>query len=212
MQLDIYNKDGSLSGEKITLSPDIFEIAPNDHALYQAVRTYRANQRQGTHKTKTYGEVSGSGKKLWRQKHTGRARIGALRSPLWKGGGTIFGPVPRDYSMKLPKQVKQLARKSALSVKAKESAIKIIEDFSFEKPATKEMVTILKALKISDKKTLLLVTAKDEQVYKSGRNIERFNVIEAAKASTYELLDNQVLLIQKSAVEIIEKTFHLKRI
>jgi large subunit ribosomal protein L4 len=212
MQLDIYNKDGSLSGEKITLSPDIFEIAPNDHALYQAVRTYRANQRQGTHKTKTYGEVSGSGKKLWRQKHTGRARIGALRSPLWKGGGTIFGPVPRDYSMKLPKQVKQLARKSALSVKAKESAIKIIEDFSFEKPATKEMVTILKALKISDKKTLLLVTAKDEQVYKSGRNIERFNVIEAAKASTYELLDNQVLLIQKSAVEVIEKTFHLKRI
>lgn len=212
MQLDIYKKDGSLSGEKITLSPDIFEIAPNDHALYQAVRTYRANQRQGTHKTKTYGEVSGSGKKLWRQKHTGRARIGALRSPLWKGGGTIFGPVPRDYSMKLPKQVKQLARKSALSVKAKESAIKIIEDFSFEKPATKEMVTILKALKISDKKTLLLVTAKDEQVYKSGRNIERFNVIEAAKASTYELLDNQVLLIQKSAVEIIEKTFHLKRI
>jgi len=212
MQLDIYKKDGSLSGEKITLSPDIFEIAPNDHALYQAVRTYRANQRQGTHKTKTYGEVSGSGKKLWRQKHTGRARIGALRSPLWKGGGTIFGPVPRDYSMKLPKQVKQLARKSALSVKAKESAIKIIEDFSFEKPATKEMVTILKALKISDKKTLLLVTAKDEQVYKSGRNIERFNVIEAAKASTYELLDNQVLLIQKSAVEVIEKTFHLKRI
>ncbi len=209
MQLDIYKKDGSLSGEKITLSPDIFEIAPNDHAIYQAVRVYRANQRQGTHKTKTYGEVSGSGKKLWRQKHTGRARIGALRSPLWKGGGTIFGPVPHDYSMKLPKQVKQLARKSALSVKAKESAIKIIEDFSFEKPATKEMVTILKALKISDKKILLLVTAKDEQVYKSGRNIERFNVIEAAKASTYELLDNQVLLIQKSAVEVIEKTFHL---
>jgi large subunit ribosomal protein L4 len=208
MQLDIYKKDGSLSGEKITLSPDIFEITPNDHAIYQAVRVYRANQRQGTHKTKTYGEVSGSGKKLWRQKHTGRARIGALRSPLWKGGGTIFGPVPHDYSMKLPKQVKQLARKSALSVKAKESAIKIIEDFSFEKPATKEMVTILKALKLSDKKTLLLVTAKDEKVYKSGRNIEKFNVLEAAKASTYELLDNQFLLIQKSAVEVIEKIFN----
>lgn len=207
MQLEIYKKDGSLSGEKVTLSPDVFEIAPNDHAIYQAVRAYRANQRQGTHKTKTYGEVSGSGKKLWRQKHTGRARIGALRSPLWKGGGTIFGPVPRDYSMKLPKQLKQLARKSVLSAKAKEAAIKIIEDFSFEKPATKEMVTILKALNLAGKKTLLLVTAKDEKVYKSGRNIDRFSVIEAAKASTYELLDNQMLLIQKSAVEVIEKTF-----
>jgi large subunit ribosomal protein L4 len=208
MQLEIYKKDGSLSGEKINLPAEIFEIAPNEHVIYQAVRAYRANQRQGTHKTKTYGEVSGSGKKLWRQKHTGRARIGAVRSPLWKGGGTIFGPVPRDYTIKMPKQLKQLARKSVLSAKAKESAIKIIEDFSFEKPATKEMVTILKALKIAEKKTLLLVSAKDVQVYKSGRNIEKLNVVEAAKASAYELLDNQVLLIQKSAVSVIEKTLN----
>lgn len=207
MQLEIYKKDGSLSGEKITLPAEVFEIAPNEHAIYQAVRAYRANQRQGTHKTKTYGEVRGSGKKLWRQKHTGRARIGALRSPLWKGGGTIFGPVPHDYTMRLPKQVKQLARKSVLSAKAKESAIKIIEDFSFEKPATKEMVTIIKALKLSATKTLLLVSAKDEHVYKSGRNIDKFNVQEAAKASAYELLDNQILLIQKSAVDVLKKTF-----
>lgn len=207
MQLDVYKKDGSVSGEKIKLSPDIFEVEPSEHAIYQAVKVYRDNQRQGTHKTKTYGEVSGSGKKLWRQKHTGRARIGAIRSPLWRGGGTIFGPLPRDYSKKLPKHLKQLARKSALSVKAKDSAIKIVEDFTFEKPSTKEMVSILKALQLSEKKTLLLVPAKDEHVYKSGRNIENLNVLEAAKASTYELMDNQILLIQKSAVEVIEKSF-----
>jgi len=207
MQLDVYKKDGTVSGEKIKLSPDIFEVEPSEHAIYQAVKVYRDNQRQGTHKTKTYGEVSGSGKKLWRQKHTGRARIGAIRSPLWRGGGTIFGPLPRDYSKKMPKQLKQLARKSALSVKAKDSAIKIIEDFTFEKPSTKEMVSILKALQLSEKKTLLLVPAKDEHVYKSGRNIENLNVLEAAKASTYELMDNQILLIQKSAIEVIEKSF-----
>lgn len=207
MQLDIYKKDGSVTGEKINLNPDIFEIEPNEHAIYQAVRVYRDNQRQGTHKTKTYGEVSGSGKKLWRQKHTGRARIGAIRSPLWRGGGTIFGPVPRDYTKKMSKQLKQLARKSVLSAKAKDSAIKIVEDFTFGKPSTKEMVSILKALDLAQKKTLLLVPGKDEYVYKSGRNIENLNVLEAAKASTYELIDNQILLIQKSAVEVIEKTF-----
>lgn len=207
MQLDVYKKDGTVSGEKVKLSPDIFEVEPSEHAIYQAVKVYRDNQRQGTHKTKTYGEVSGSGKKLWRQKHTGRARIGAIRSPLWRGGGTIFGPLPRDYSKKMPKQLKQLARKSALSVKAKDSAIKIVEDFTFERPSTKEMVLILKALHLSEKKTLLLVPAKDEHVYKSGRNIENLNVLEAAKASTYELMDNQVLLIQKSAIDVIEKSF-----
>ncbi len=207
MKLEIYKKDGSLSGEKATLSPDVFEIQPNDHAIYQAVITYLANRRQGTHKTKTYGEVSGSGKKLWKQKHTGRARIGALRSPLWKGGGTIFGPVPRDYSMKLPQKVKQLARKSALSYKAKDESIKVVEDFSFDKPMTKEMASILKALELSGKKILLLVPKTDQMVYRSGRNIPKLNIIEASKASTYEILNTQMLLIQKSAVEVLEKTF-----
>jgi large subunit ribosomal protein L4 len=207
MKLEIYKKDGSLSGEKATLSPDVFEIQPNDHAIYQAVITYLANRRQGTHKTKTYGEVSGSGKKLWKQKHTGRARIGALRSPLWKGGGTIFGPVPHDYSMKLPQKVKQLARKSALSYKAKDESIKVVEDFSFDKPMTKEMASILKALELSGKKILLLVPKTDQMVYRSGRNIPRLNIIEASKASTYEILNTQMLLIQKSAVEVLEKTF-----
>lgn len=207
MELDIYKKDGKASGEKITLSPAIFEMTPNDQAIYEAVTAYQANQRQGTHKTKTYGEVAGSGKKLWKQKHTGRARIGAVRSPLWKGGGTIFGPTPRDYSRKLPKQVKQLARKSALSYKAKDSAIKIVEDFTFDVPKTKEMASLMKALQLAGKKTLLLVPKTDKNVYKSGRNIPRFNVLEAGKASTYEILDTQVVLIQRSAVEVLEKSF-----
>ena len=207
MELEIYTKNGKQSGQKIKLSPDIFEVQPNDHAIYQAVVVYLANQRQGTHKTKTYGEVQGSGKKLWKQKHTGRARVGAIRSPLWKGGGTIFGPMPRDYSRKLPQQIKQLARKSALSHKAKETAIKVVEDFSFDKPSTKEMVSLISALELSGKKTLLLVPKIDQNVWKSGRNIPTLNVLEAAKASTYEILNNQVLLIQKSAVEALEKTF-----
>jgi large subunit ribosomal protein L4 len=208
MELDIYTKNGKQSGQKIKLSADIFEVEPNDHAIYQAVVVYLANQRQGTHKTKTYGEVSGSGKKLWKQKHTGRARIGAVRSPLWKGGGTIFGPMPRDYSMKLPQQVKQLARKSALSHKAKDAAIKVVEDFTFDKPMTKEMASIINALELSGKKTLMLVPKIDQNVWKSGRNIHAFSVLEASKASTYEILNNQVLLIQKSAVEALEKTFN----
>jgi len=206
MELDIYTKDGKASGKKVTLSPDVFGVKPNDQAIYEAVTAYLANQRQGTHKTKTYGEVAGSGKKLWKQKHTGRARIGAVRSPLWKGGGTIFGPMPRDYSRKVPKQIKQLARKSALSYKAQDSAIRVVEDFTFAKPATKEMAAVIKALELAGKKTLLLVSKTDAIVWKSGRNIPRFNVLEASKASAYEILDTQVLLIQQSAVEILEKS------
>ena len=205
MELEIYKKDGTLSGQKVKLSPSIFEIKPNDHAIYEAVTAYLANQRQGTHKTKTYGEVSGSGKKLWKQKHTGRARIGAVRSPLWKGGGTIFGPTPHDYSKKLPKQIRQIARKSALSYKAKDSAIKVVEDFSLDAPKTKEMASILKALELSGKKTLFLVSQTDQSLFKSGRNIPRLNVLEASKASTYEILDTQMLLIQKGAIDVLEK-------
>ncbi|HYQ86456.1 MAG TPA: 50S ribosomal protein L4 [Bacteroidota bacterium] len=208
MELEIYKKDGTATGEHVRLSPEVFEIQPNDHAIYQAVTTYLANRRQGTHKTKTYGEVSGSGKKPWKQKHTGRARVGAVRSPLWRGGGTIFGPMPRDYSKKLPKQVKQLARKSALSYKAKNASIRVVEDFTLEQPKTRELAAILKALQLSEQKTLLVVPRKDDSIWKCGRNIPYLNIIEASKASTYEILDNSILLIQKSAVEVLEKTFH----
>ncbi len=207
MELEVYKKDGTLSGEKITLAPDVFEIAPNDHAIYQAVRVYLANQRQGTHKTKTVAEVSGGGKKPYKQKKTGRARSGSSRSPLWKGGGTIFGPVPRDYSMSLPEKVNKLARKSALSYRVKESDVKIVEDFSFESPKTKDIVSILKALKLDDTKTLLLLSKTDSIVYKSGRNLPNLQILEANKVSAYDIMKNKVILFQKSAVEVIEKIF-----
>lgn len=207
MELDVYTKTGSPTGEKVTLAPEIFEIDPNDNAIYQAVRVYRANQRQGTHKTKTVAEVKGSGKKPWRQKHTGRARVGMHRSPLWKGGGTIFGPVPRDYSLKISANVKKLARMSALSYKAKDGEITIVEDFTIEAPKTKEILSVLKAFKIDGKKTLFLVPKHNETLFKSGRNIPRLEILEAAKASTYEIVNCNVLLMQKSAVEALEKTF-----
>lgn len=207
MELEVYRKDGTPTGQKVRLSPEIFEMTPNDNAIYQAVRVYLANQRQGTHKTKTVAEVRGSGKKPWRQKHTGRARVGMHRSPLWKGGGTIFGPVPRDYSMTLPAKIKKLARMSALSYKAKDSEIKIIEDFTFEAPKTRDMVSVLRALKLEGKKTLMLLPANSETLLKSGRNIPDLEILEAAKASTYQILNCSTLLIQKSAVEVLEKTF-----
>ena len=207
MRLEVYKIDGTKSGEYVELRPDIFEIKPNDHAIYLAVKAYLANQRQGTHKTKTRGEVRGGGRKPWPQKHTGRARAGSTRSPLWVGGGTVFGPVPRDYSLDLPKKVKQLARKSALSYKAKDEQIIVVEDFTFEEPKTKKMVEILKAFNLLNKKVLLLTASTDLNVYKSGRNIPGLNILEAYKASTYDILNNQMILIQKSAVEVLQNTF-----
>ncbi|HLA99862.1 MAG TPA: 50S ribosomal protein L4 [Bacteroidota bacterium] len=206
MEVDVYTKEGKPSGKKAMLSPSVFGIEPNQHAMYEAVTTYLANQRQGTHKTKTYGEVSGSGKKLWKQKHTGRARIGAIRSPLWKGGGAIFGPVPRDYSRKLPKQVARLARRSALSHKLREEAIRIVEDFTLELPRTKDMAAVLAALQLGGRKTLLVTTKNDPVLWKAGRNIPNLAIIEASKASTYDILNNQMLLVQQSAVAEIEKS------
>jgi len=208
MKLDVYKIDGTKTGEQVELSKDIFEIEPNDHALYLAVKAYLANQRQGTHKTKERSEVRGGGKKPWRQKGRGGARAGSIRSPLWIGGGTIFGPKPRDYRQKLNKKVNALARKSALSYKAKNNQIIVVEDFNFEKPKTKDFVNILKALNIDGKKTLLLTNGTLENVYKSGRNIERVNILEANKASAYELLNNQVLILQKSALTLLESTFN----
>lgn len=207
MELEVYRKDGTPTGERIRLSTEIFDVEPNDSAIYHAVRAYLANQRQGTHKTKTVSEVRGSGKKPWRQKHTGRARVGTHRSPLWRGGGAIFGPVPRDYSLVVPSKVKRLARASALTYKAKDAAITIVEDFTFDAPKTKEMMSVLRALKLNGKKTLMLVPSANGVVFKSGRNIPGLTIVEAAKASTYDILNNTSLLIQKSAVEVLQKTF-----
>lgn len=206
MKLDIFKKDGTLSGNKIELSDNIFGIEPNDHAIYLSVKAYLANQRQGTHKAKERSEVSGGGKKPWRQKGRGGARAGTTRSPLWIGGGTIFGPRPRDYRQDLTKKIKHLARKSALSYKVKDEQLLVIEDFSFETPKTKEFMDILSALKVDGKKVLLLTGTNSESVYKSGRNLRKVKVLQADKASTYDILNNQVLLLQKSAVGAISKS------
>lgn len=207
MKLDIYKIDGKTSGKKIDLPKEIFGIEPNDHSIYLAVKAYLANQRQGTHKSKERGEIRGGGKKPWKQKGRGGSRAGTIRSPLWVGGGRIFGPKPRDYRQDLSKKVKSLARKSALSYKLKDEQIIIIEDFNFEKPKTKEFLSLIGALNITGKKVLLLTNGKQESVYKSGRNIPKVKVLEANKASTYDILNNQVLIMQKSAVEVLSESF-----
>ena len=197
MELKVYKLDGSESGQTVNLPDEVFQIEPNQHLIYQSVRTYQSNQRQGTHKTKGRSEVRGGGKKPFKQKGTGNARRGTSRSPLMVGGGNIFGPIPHTYKLKLPKKAARLARKSALSFKAKENEIMIIEDFTFDSPKTKDLSSILKSLKIEDKKTLLLVSEKNDNVYKSGRNLERLNVMISDKAATYDLLNNKLILLQK---------------
>jgi large subunit ribosomal protein L4 len=210
MKIDILKIDGSLSGKKCELRDDIFGIEPNDHVLYLGVKSYLANQRQGTHKTKERGEVSGGGKKPWKQKGRGGARAGTSRSPLWVGGGTIFGPRPRDYRQDLPKKVVKLARKSAFSHKLQANQLMVVEDFNFESPKTKEFVKILSNLKIAGKKTLVLTNGNLTAVYKSGRNIPKVKILEADKASTYDIVNNQILLLQQGGVELINKSFGTK--
>lgn len=210
MKIDILKIDGSNSGKKCELRDDIFGIEPNDHVLYLGVKSYLANQRQGTSKTKERGEVSGGGKKPWKQKGRGGARAGTSRSPLWVGGGTIFGPKPRDYRQDLPKKVVKLARKSAFSHKLKANQLVVVEDFNFESAKTKEFVKILSNLKIAGKKTLLLTNGNLTTVYKSGRNIPKVKILEADKASTYDIVNNQILLLQQGGIELINKSFGTK--
>jgi large subunit ribosomal protein L4 len=208
MKLEVFKTDGSKSGETVELSKDVFEIEPNDHVLYLAVKAYLANQRQGTHKAKERSEVRGGGKKPWKQKGRGGSRAGTSRSPLWVGGGSIFGPKPRDYRQKLNKKVNVLARKSALSYKAKANQIVLVEDFNFEGPKTKQFASMLKALNLNGKKTLLLTNGNLENVYKSGRNIEKVNILEASNVSAYDLLNNQILVVQKSAINLLESSLN----
>jgi len=203
MLVDVYKIDGTLSGDKVELADSIFGIEPNDHVIYLSVKAFLANQRQGTHKSKERGEVNGGGKKPWKQKGRGGARAGTTRSPLWVGGGTIFGPRPRDYRQDLPKKVKVLAKKSALSYKVKDGQLVVVDDFSFEAPKTQNFSAILKALKVEGKKVLLLTNGKQENIWKSGRNINKVQVLEAQTAAPYHLLNNQVLLVQKSAVAFL---------
>ncbi len=206
MKLDIFNIDGTKASGKAELSDDIFAIEPNEVAIYEDVRRYMANKRQGTAKTKERSEITGSTKKLYRQKGTGNARRGSIKSPLLRKGGTVFGPKPRDYNFKLNKKVIQLARKSALSLKATGKAIKVVTDFTFEAPKTKQVADILKAFELEGKKVLFLTTETDENVYRSAKNIPGVSVLEAYKPNTYQILHADVILLQKSAVSVLEES------
>lgn len=204
MEVNVYDIKGQETGRKVTLNESIFGIEPNDHAIYLAVKQYMANQRQGTHKSKERSEISGSTRKLGRQKGGGGARRGDINSPLLVGGGRVFGPKPRDYWFKLNKKVKDLARRSALSYKAKENAIIVVEDFNFEAPKTKEFVQITNNLKVSDKKLLLVLPAANKNVYLSARNIQRANVIIASDLNTYKVLEADTLVITESSLQSID--------
>ncbi len=201
MKLNVYKIDGTQSPDTVELPAGIFEIEPNHHLIYMAVRSYLSNRRQGTHKTKERSEVRGGGKKPWRQKGRGTARAGTTRSPLWVGGGTIHGPRPRLYKIDMPKKAARLARKSALSLKAKSGEIMIVEDINFEKPKTKDFSLILSNLNLESKKVLMLLTADNDNVYRSGRNIKKVSLKNAKDVATYELVNNNTILIQKSALE-----------
>lgn len=205
MKVDLYNKDGQKSGT-IELSDDVFGITPNENAMHQAVVAHLNNQRQGNAKTKARGEVSGGGKKPWKQKGRGTARAGSTRSPLWSGGGTVHGPHPRDYVYKLPKQLNKLSRKSAYSLRVAENNTKFIEDFSFDNPQTKSMFGILKNFEYSGESILFITTDKDNNLYLSGRNIPKFDVLPYSQVSTYDILSHKKVYIMKGAVNGIVET------
>ena len=204
MELSVLNIKGQETGRKVTLNEDIFGIEPNDHVIYLDVKQYLGNQRQGNAKAKERSEHAGSTRKLGRQKGGGGARHGDINSPLLKGGGRVFGPKPRDYRTKLNKKTKALARKSALSYKAQENAIFVLEDFAFEAPKTKDFVNIAKNLKVEDKKVLLVLPATDKNVYLSARNLQRAEVLEAANVNTYKILNADVLLITEDSLKTID--------
>ncbi|HOG05307.1 MAG: 50S ribosomal protein L4 [Paludibacter sp.] len=207
MELTIYNIKGEDTGRKISLNEAVFGIEPNDHAIYLDVKQYLANQRQGTHKTKGRSEVKGSRRKLGRQKGSGIARPGDIKSPIRVGGGTIFGPVPRNYGFKLNKKVKQLARKSALSYKAKDNLITVVDQIEFDAPKTKDMIALTQNLKLADKKALIILANGNKNVYLSARNLARVKVVTVSELNTYKVLDAKNLIITEEAVAAVEQTF-----
>lgn len=204
MELAVYNTDGKATSKKVKLNDEVFAIEPNDHAIYLDVKQYLAAQRQGTHKAKERAEINRTTKKLKRQKGTGGARAGSMKSPLFRGGGRVFGPEPRDYSIRLNKKVKALARKSALSYKAKENNIIVVEDLNFEAPKTKQYTDILSNLKVGDKKTLLVLGAGNKNVYLSSRNVPNAKVVTVSELTTYDILNAGSLILSAGSVETIE--------
>jgi large subunit ribosomal protein L4 len=208
MELSVYNIKGEDTGKKVELKDEIFGIEPNDHAIYLDVKQYLANRRQGTHKSKQRSELSGSTRKLGRQKGGGGARRGDINSPVLVGGARVFGPVPRDYSFKLNKKLKQLARRSALSYKAAQGQIIVVDAINFEAPKTKDFVAMTKNLKINDKKSLVILPEANKFVYLSARNLQNAKVITVSELNTYEILDNAVVVLPEATIAGIEQHFN----
>ncbi len=204
MQVEVLNISGKKTAKKVDLADVIFGVEPNDHSIYLDVKHYLAAQRQGTHKAKERAEIARTTKKLKRQKGTGGARAGSMKSPVFVGGGRAFGPKPRDYSFKLNKKVKVLARASALTYKAKENAITVLEDFSFDAPKTKNYVDLMKNLNLSDKKTVLVLGESNNNVYLSSRNLQGAKVVKASDLNTYDIVNAQSLILVESSVKVLE--------
>ncbi len=204
MKVSVLNIKGKETGRSVELSKSIFEVKPNDHAVYLDVKRYLANNRQGTNKTKERAEIAGSTRKIKKQKGTGTARAGSIKNPLFRGGGTIFGPRVRSYSQKLNKNVKKLARKSAFSMKMKEKAISVVEDFDFDTPKTKSFTDVVNALGLSDKKALFVLGRVNKNIYLSSRNLKRSSVVTNSEISTYNIMNAQHLVLLESSLEQIE--------
>jgi large subunit ribosomal protein L4 len=209
MEIKVLNTAGQETGRTVTLDEQIFGIEPNDHAIYLDVKQILANKRQGTHSSKERADVAGSTRKIKKQKGTGTARAGSVKSPVFRGGGRVFGPRPRSYDFKLNKKVKALARKSALSYKALEEAIVVIEDFAFETPKTREMVQISNNLKINDKKSLFVLPEENKNIYLSSRNLQAVSVITASELNTYQILNAKKVVVLESSVSKIEELFKI---
>ena len=208
MELSVYNIKGEDTGRKVSLDDSVFGIEPNEHVMYLDVKQYLANKRQGTHKSKERSEISGSTRKLGRQKGGGGARRGDINSPVLVGGARVFGPVPRDYSFKLNKKTKKLARKSALSAKIKDNEIIVVENVSFDAPKTKDFVSMMSGLKIADKKTLLILSEPNKNVYLSARNLQKTNVITVSELNTYAILNCNAVVLTEATLAGIDQHFN----
>ncbi len=209
MELAVYNKEGKATSKKVNLVDSIFAIEPSEHAVYLDVKLYLANQRQGTHKAKERAEITGSTRKIKKQKGTGTARAGSIKNPLFRGGGRVFGPRPKNYTFKLNKKLRKLARVSALTYKATENKIMVLEDQNFSSPKTSEFLTLLENLKVSDKKTLFVVTNEERNVYLSSRNLKKTKVVSVDKLNTYEILNAETLILAEGSIEKIENLFNV---
>ena len=209
MEINVLNKTGQETGRKAVLSDDVFAIKPNEHAIYLDVKQYLANQRQGTHKAKERADITGSTRKIKRQKGSGTARAGSIKSPLFRGGGRVFGPQPRDYYFKLNKKLKLLARKSALSIKANNNQIMVLEDISIDAPKTKDMIAIRKSLDLNDKKSTFVLSEPNKNIYLSSRNLPKQKIVTASNLNTYEIMNAGTLVLLESSVDVLNKMFKI---